>query len=110
MNAQLSPVDDLIEEALSACRTLPCTTDMRALDERLRAALQERLPLVQRQADGLDRGTVDWWNRQRVIDAADNTLAEQLPADAPLAAAVYVAELGRRLRELDAYAQEVEHD
>ncbi|WP_141753677.1 DUF6415 family natural product biosynthesis protein [Streptomyces luteocolor] len=101
------PVRALIDEACAASRDLPTPQRLVELDGLLRTQLGRLAPIVQRQADGLNRGTRDWWNRQRAVDATRNALREPCcDGSALLPAAMLVAELGRRLHELDGYVRD----
>ncbi|MFF1709338.1 DUF6415 family natural product biosynthesis protein [Streptomyces sp. NPDC058268] len=91
----------LISEALAACRVLPPHERLVELNDRLRAELAQSVATVQAQMGGMDRGSVDWHRRQRALDAASNATAENLGSGL-LSAAMHVAELGRRLVELNA--------
>lgn len=97
-----TPTQGLIEEALSVCRALPPYERLVELDRQLRTELAERAPLVQKRANGMNRGTIQWYERQRGLTATRNALAEDL-GDGFLSAAMHVEELGRRLLELDGY-------
>ncbi|MGW6268492.1 MULTISPECIES: DUF6415 family natural product biosynthesis protein [unclassified Streptomyces] len=94
-----------LAEALTAHRTLPARERLVELDRELRAELAHFMPLVQRQADDLNRGTIAWNMRVHALNASRNALACELSMSS-LHAAMDVAELGRRLRELVGYARE----
>ncbi|WP_055701636.1 MULTISPECIES: DUF6415 family natural product biosynthesis protein [Streptomyces] len=93
-----------IEEALSACHDLPPVEQLARLDARLRTDIQELVGIVREQLRQLPPRSVDWYARRRTLLDSQEALAEPL-RDTPLAAAIGVAELGRRLRELDGYAR-----
>ncbi|MGW5860554.1 DUF6415 family natural product biosynthesis protein [Streptomyces sp. NPDC055239] len=92
----------LIDESLGVCRKLPPRERLAKLNEQLRTELARLTPAVQAQADGMNRGTTDWYGRRRAVDATRNALADDLSGN-PLAASMAVAELGRRLNELSNY-------
>lgn len=104
MNAA-TPPQALIVAALSACRNLPPLEELTDLDTQLRTRILALTPIVQTRADAMNRGTVDWYAHQRALDRSQDALTSP-PGTSPLAAAIQVAELGRRLRDLDTYARE----
>lgn len=93
----------LVEEALSACGTLPPHERLVDLNEGLRAELAELVPVVTEQSEKLDQGTPEWHARARALRAVASALEEDLGTGL-LSAAMHVAELGRRVLELDRYA------
>jgi hypothetical protein len=96
-------LDALIDEALTARQILPTRDRCEHLNHELRAALDRLIPAVQAQADGMDRGDVAWWVRQRALDETANTLAEGLGLGL-VSAATHVHELARYCRVLADYA------
>ncbi|MEU6990434.1 DUF6415 family natural product biosynthesis protein [Streptomyces sp. NPDC046465] len=101
----MSDPQTLIDEALSACRDRPSPEELAELDEQLRASIAELMPAAQRRFEEQETYSADWYAGNRILLDAGGALAEPTQ-DAPLAAALGVAELGRRLRELDHYARE----
>lgn len=99
----IPPTEALVEEAIAASGLLPPLVRLAELDEQLRAQLGDLLPVVQAQADGLNRGTTAWDRRARALRGTRNALAEEFSSDRRFAA-MQVSELGRRLNELDGYS------
>ncbi|MGW2228255.1 hypothetical protein [Streptomyces formicae] len=109
MNATgTAQVQALIDEAKSACLTLPPVDHLRALDEDLRSAIGSRMAIVQKQIEAMEPHTPGLYARERVLADTANALADQFVDEAPLSAAMLVAELGRRLSELATYAGEAD--
>jgi hypothetical protein len=96
-------LDDLIAEGLAAGGILPVYERVLELDEQLRAGLARLIPLVQAQADGLNRGTTDWFSRQRAVDDARRALEDDL-GHGLRSAALQVHELARQCGALARYA------
>lgn len=94
---------ELISEALAAAGLLPPLERLAELDDQLRTRLATLTPVVQKQADELNRGTTAWYSRARALQATRNALTEPLSGDRRYAA-MQAAELGRRLNELSNYA------
>lgn len=92
----------LLDEAFSAVRTRPGTTRRTELDHALRAELRRLMPIVQEQADRTNRGTRDWYSRDRALGDARDALKTGL-SPSPLAACMRLAELARAVRTLDTY-------
>lgn len=84
----------LIKEGLAAAGILPPYERLVELDEQLRAAINEILPVAQQAADKLNRGTPEWYSRQRAIDEARKALDSDLGIGLR-SAALHVAELAR---------------
>ncbi|MEU5900513.1 DUF6415 family natural product biosynthesis protein [Streptomyces venezuelae] len=106
MNAATYTPQELIELAAGACRTLPPPDQLSTLDTQLRAELKRLFPIVEKQAEELPVDNPGRYSRQRALDATRDALDERLDRDAPLPAALLVAELGRQLRDLVTYAEE----
>lgn len=100
---EVPPTETLVDEAIAATGLLPPLARLKELNEQLRAKLADLLPVVQGQADGLNRGTTAWDRRARALRGTRNALVEELSGDRRFAA-MQVAELGRRLNELCGYA------
>ncbi|MGA4842730.1 DUF6415 family natural product biosynthesis protein [Streptomyces sp. G45] len=100
-------VRHLLEVALAACRTLPPTETTVQVHRDLVAEIQLRLPRAEQAAAAAEDGSPEWHRHQRVIRAARDALdwegVRPQPGEGPLVAALRVAELGRRLRDLAAY-------
>lgn len=97
--------DQLIGRARSACRDLPPHDELAELDTQLRAHIAALMPVVQRRFEQQEQYSADWYAGNRILLDAGDALQEPSQGT-PLAAAMGVAELGRRLRDLDAYAGE----
>ena len=91
----VTDVDALIEEGLSVTGILPPYDRLIELDKDLRAAVEGLLLEAQAVADGLNRGTAEWWSRQSAIDYARQALAGDL-GPGLRSAAMHVAELAHR--------------
>ncbi|WP_372344777.1 DUF6415 family natural product biosynthesis protein [Streptomyces sp. KL116D] len=94
----------LIEEAEAATGILPPHATLVGLEERLRAEIQAAVDIVRIQADRLNRGTTDWYQRDCALAEARHATEEGLGAGLR-SAAVHVARLGRCLRILDTFVQ-----
>lgn len=99
---EVPPTEALVDEAIAAPALLPPLARLEELNEQLRAKLAELVPVVQGQADGLNRGTTAWDRRARALRGTRNALVEELSGDRRFAA-MQVTELGRRLNELAGY-------
>lgn len=96
------PTQALVDEAIDAAKILPSLARLDELNAQLRARLAELLPVVQEQANKLNRGTTAWHGRARALRGTRTVLAEDFSADRRFAA-MQVSELGRRLNELSGY-------
>lgn len=96
------PTEALVDEAIAATGLLPPLERLEELNEQLRAILVDLAPVVQAQADGLNRGATAWDRRARALRGTRNALAEEFSGDRRYAA-MQVAELGRRVHELSGY-------
>ncbi|MFE9735512.1 DUF6415 family natural product biosynthesis protein [Streptomyces sp. NPDC005863] len=95
----------LIDRASAACRDRPPLAELADLDARLRASIAELMPTVQQRFEQQEKYSADWYAGNRILLDSRDALDE--PAqDGPLAAALGVAELGRRLRDLEGYARD----
>lgn len=94
---------ELIDAGLAAGGILPTYDRVLELDEALRAGLATLIPLVQAQADRLNRGTTDWYSRQRAVDDARRVLQDGL-GEGLRSAALQVHELARQCGALARYA------
>lgn len=95
----------LIREGLAAAGILPPYERVLELNYQLRTELKRLLPIVQAQADGLNRGTVVWYSRQRVLDETRNVMADGLGSGLR-SAALHVHTLARHCQWLADYAEE----
>ncbi|MEV0501156.1 DUF6415 family natural product biosynthesis protein, partial [Streptomyces spectabilis] len=102
--ADRSALDGLLEAAFSACGTLPPPAETAEVHRRLVAEIRLRLPGAERALARAPVRSRAWYAHLRVMDATRDALLrvgeEPDPCESPLGAAVRVAELGRRLREL----------
>lgn len=103
--ASHQPADALIAEALTATRIPPTIDRCEHLNAQLRARIAALIPVVQGQADRMDRGHVGWYNRRRLLDHTQATLGQGLGAGL-MSAALHVEELARHCRALARYAGE----
>ncbi|MFD9193009.1 DUF6415 family natural product biosynthesis protein [Streptomyces phaeochromogenes] len=101
--AQPDSLTELIEEGLAAAGILPTHHRVDQLDKQLRVEMDRLLPVVQAQADRLNKGTPDWYLQQRVIDSARRTLQDG-PGDGLRSAAMQVRELALQCAALARYA------
>lgn len=104
MTTTPQPVDaddvaHLIEEALGATGILPPMARLEELDKLLRAEIERLVPVVQRQADATPLRSREWYMLIQAAERAEDALQYQIGA-APLAGAIHVGELARRVREL----------
>lgn len=89
----------LIVEAFDAGRAMPPHARLVDLDALLRAEIARLTAYVQRRADQTAHRTREWYAMTGAIERAEDTLTFQLGAS-PLAGSVHVAELARRVLEL----------
>lgn len=89
-------IQALITESLGATQQLPEQHRIAELDEQLREELGRLLPIAQQRANGLNRGTTEWYALQRTIDHTGDSL-RQRPGTGRLSGALHVAELARRV-------------
>ncbi|MCZ4511577.1 DUF6415 family natural product biosynthesis protein [Streptomyces sp. ActVer] len=101
--AQPDSLTELIEEGLAAAGILPTHLRVTQLDEQLRVEIERLIPVVQEQADQLNKGTTDWYLQQRVVDDAKRTLQDG-PGNGLRSAAMQVRELARQCGALARYA------
>lgn len=94
---------ELIEEGLAAAGILPTHHRVDQLDKQLRVEIERLIPVVQAQADKLNKGTPEWYSQQRVVDDARRTLQDG-PGDGLRSAALQVRELARQCSALAGYA------
>ncbi|MFJ8929195.1 DUF6415 family natural product biosynthesis protein [Streptomyces sp. NPDC102364] len=92
----------LIDEATAATGILPPHDRLVDLAAQLRTELRDLIPVVQARADGMNRGTTDWYSCDRALAGARETLEGDLGVGLR-SAALHVASLGRFLGVLDAY-------
>lgn len=92
-------VAHLIEEALGATGILPPMSRLVELDKLLRAEIERLVTVVQRKADATPLRSREWYTLVQAADRAEDALQYQIGA-APLAGAIHVGELARRIREL----------
>lgn len=102
-SAEPDSLNKLIDEGLDAAGILPPYERVVQLDKQLRAEIDRLLPVVQQQADRLNRGTTDWFSRQSVVDDARRTLREGL-GHGLRSAGLQVRELARQCGALARYA------
>jgi hypothetical protein len=102
--AESSPLHQLLDEAGAAPRVRPVPARRTELDHLLRAELRRLIPRVEEQAVGIDRGTRDWYGRDKALDDARDALTTGL-SPSSLAACIKLSELARSVRVLDAYAR-----
>ncbi|MCI3929174.1 DUF6415 family natural product biosynthesis protein [Streptomyces sp. AN091965] len=102
----------LVEASMAALGELPAAQATAPLHRRLVTEIRLRLPRAERAAAAAPERSREWYAHLRVIDAAHDALLmngeEPGPSDSPLIAALNLAELGRRLRDLMAYSAEGE--
>ncbi|MEI5102363.1 DUF6415 family natural product biosynthesis protein [Streptomyces sp. PmtG] len=107
MTLTADQLDALLEAAFSACAELPPARETGEVHRRLVTEIELRLPTAEQAAATAREGSDAWHAHRRVIDATHDALAfegvEPTPSDSPLNAAIRVAELGRRLRDLSVY-------
>lgn len=96
-------LDALITEAFAATRVLPTIRRCEELDRELRAQIERLVPIVQAQADHINRGEPDWYSRQRLLDNTTDALAEDLGSGL-MSAAMHVQALARHCAGLARYA------
>ncbi|WP_282793641.1 DUF6415 family natural product biosynthesis protein [Streptomyces sp. CC224B] len=104
-------LDELLALALGATATLPPPEETAEVHRRLVTEIRLRLPGAERAAAAAPVRSRDWYRHLKAIDAARDVLArgeEPDPRVGPMAAAVRLAELARRLRELREYPAEGE--
>ncbi|MGW1614425.1 DUF6415 family natural product biosynthesis protein [Streptomyces sp. NPDC002285] len=92
----------LIEEGLAAAGILPPYERLVELDQLLRVAIGELLPVAQAAADTLNRGTPAWYTCQKAVDEARRTLDGDLGIGLR-SAALHVAELARHCYALQGW-------
>lgn len=102
-SAEPDSLNELIEEGLAAAGILPTYERVNQLNKLLRVEIDRLIPVVQKQADGLNRGTTDWWARQSVVDDAKRVLQDGL-GHGLRSAAVQVHELARQCGALARFA------
>ncbi|MZD09887.1 hypothetical protein GTW43_33110 [Streptomyces sp. SID5785] len=93
----------LLNEAGAAPRTRPGAARRTELDHRLRAELRRLVPLVEAQAAELNRGTREWYSRDKALEVACDALTTGL-SPSSLAACLKLTALARAVRTLDEYA------
>ncbi len=101
----------LVEASLAALRELPPADATAPLRQRLVAEINVRLSRAERAAAAAPERSREWYAHVRVIDATHDALlmiGEPSPDDGPLIAALNLAELGQRLRDLMPYSAEGE--
>jgi hypothetical protein len=96
----------LIVEAFDAGHAMPPHERLVELDKLLRAEIDGLVTYVQRLADKTAHRTREWYAMTNAIEKATDALAFQL-GTGPLAGALHVAELARRIRELQNVLREV---
>ncbi|MGA6223447.1 DUF6415 family natural product biosynthesis protein [Streptomyces umbrinus] len=101
--AQPDSLTELIEEGLAAAGILPTYERVNQLNKQLRTEIDHLIPVVQKQADRLNRGTTAWYSRQRCVDDARRTLQDGL-GHGLRSAALQVRELARQCGALARYA------
>lgn len=97
------PLAELLDEAGSAPRVRPDAVRRTELDHRLRAELRRLVPLVEAQAAKLNRGTREWYSRDKALADARDALTTGL-SPSSLAACLKLTALARAVRTLDEYA------
>ncbi|MGY0023770.1 DUF6415 family natural product biosynthesis protein [Streptomyces sp. YJ-C3] len=93
----------LLDDAGSAPRKRPSPEQRSKLDIALRAEIRRLMPLVQTQADRLNRGNRAWYSRDRALADAAEELKQGL-SPSSLAGSLRLAALGRMVRTLDQFA------
>ncbi|WP_327725711.1 DUF6415 family natural product biosynthesis protein [Streptomyces europaeiscabiei] len=89
-------VHALITEALGATGVLPPHARLAELDEQLREEINRLIPIVRDKSDHTELRSRDWYALQQAADHAEDSLTYKLD-EQPLAGALHVAELARRL-------------
>ncbi|MDQ8707498.1 DUF6415 family natural product biosynthesis protein [Streptomyces sp. LHD-70] len=92
----------LLDEAFSSTRIRPEPARQAELERQLRAEADRLVPLVQAQADRINRGTRAWYSRDKALADAREALATT--STGSLAACRALAQLARSVRALDEYA------
>ncbi|MET9162086.1 DUF6415 family natural product biosynthesis protein [Streptomyces parvulus] len=92
-------VSDLIAEALGATGLLPSMARLEELDRLLRAEIGQLVVVATRQADATPLRSREWYALVQAAERAEDAAQYQLGA-APLAGAIHVGELARRVCEL----------
>jgi hypothetical protein len=96
-------LSQLLDEAFNSPRVRPEPARRCQLDFALRVELHRLLPLVQGQADRIDRGTRAWYSRDKALGDARDALSTGL-SPSSLAACIKLTALARIVRTLDEYA------
>lgn len=89
-------VHALITEALGATGVLPAHARLVELDEQLREEIERLIPIVRDKSDRTELRSREWYALQQAADHAEDSLTFPLD-EQPLAGALHVAELARRL-------------
>ncbi|MFF9894993.1 DUF6415 family natural product biosynthesis protein [Streptomyces longispororuber] len=103
-------LDELLAAAGDASRTLPPPEETAKVHRCLVAEIRLRLPGAERAAAAAPVRSRDWYRHLKAIDAARDALEavgeEPELCVGPMAAAIRVGELARRLRDLREYPAE----
>ncbi|MEU6460086.1 DUF6415 family natural product biosynthesis protein [Streptomyces sp. NPDC047065] len=94
-----SEVSDLIAEALGATGILPPMARLEELDRLLRVEIARLVQVATRQADAIPLRSREWYALVQAAERAADVTQYQLGA-APLAGAIHIGELARRVCEL----------
>ncbi|MCX4607006.1 DUF6415 family natural product biosynthesis protein [Streptomyces mirabilis] len=94
------PIDALIGAAFDAARDQPTHDRLVEIDRLLRAEIERLQTIARRTAELRPHRSREWYALVNAVDHADDTLQFQLGV--MFAAALHVAELARRVRELQA--------
>ncbi|MEU2559217.1 DUF6415 family natural product biosynthesis protein [Streptomyces longispororuber] len=102
-----SQLDELLALALGATATLPPPEEAAKVHRRLVTEIRLRLPGAERAAAAAPVRSREWYRHHQAMDAARDALevvgGEPDLHVGPTAAAIRLAELARRLRELSTY-------
>jgi hypothetical protein len=96
---QTDTIPTLIGEAFEAARNYPPHARLVEIDKLLRKEIDRLSTIAGRMADKRPHRSRGWYALANAVDKADDALSFQL-GEVPLAAALHVAELARRIVEL----------
>ncbi|MET9494592.1 DUF6415 family natural product biosynthesis protein [Streptomyces sp. NPDC006552] len=101
--AEPDRLHQLLEEAFASPRLRPAPERRSQLEIALRAEIRRLIPLVQAQADRINRGTRAWYSRDRTLADARDELTQGL-SPSSLAACLRLTALACMVRTLDEFA------